>query len=89
MIPDAIEVDVLIVGAGPSGATTALLLGLYGIKSVAISRHSSTANTPRAHIFNQRAMEVLRHAGLEKGIAPLTSSAHRKFCPERHTYRPP
>jgi len=60
-----LEVPVLIIGAGPSGATTALLLGRMGIKSMSISRHRSTANTPRAHIFNQRAMEVLRDAGIE------------------------
>jgi 2-polyprenyl-6-methoxyphenol hydroxylase-like FAD-dependent oxidoreductase len=73
------DFDVLIIGAGPSGATTAMLLGLYGIKSLAISKHRSTANTPRAHIFNQRAMEVLRHAGLEKRLAEVASPAHGKL----------
>jgi 2,4-dichlorophenol 6-monooxygenase len=31
-----------------------------------ISRHRSTAETPRAHITNQRTMEALRDAGLEE-----------------------
>lgn len=56
---------VLIIGAGPSGATAALHLGSLGIQSIVVSRHRGTANTPRAHIFNQRAMEVLRDAGIE------------------------
>lgn len=70
------EFPVLIVGAGPSGATTALLLGQLGIRSLVISRHRGTANTPRAHIFNQRAMEVLRDAGLEDDLRKVASPAH-------------
>ena len=58
--------QVLIIGAGPAGATLAVLLAQLGIKTIAVSRHKSTANTPRAHIFNQRGMEVLRAAGLEE-----------------------
>ncbi|OAP57296.1 2,4-dichlorophenol 6-monooxygenase [Fonsecaea erecta] len=69
-----VSIPVLIVGAGPAGATAALLLGRYGIPSIVISRHQSTANTPRAHIFNQRAMEVLRDAGIEGIVKPVASS---------------
>lgn len=72
------DYPVLIIGAGPSGATTGLLLAHYGIKSLIISRHKSTANTPRAHIFNQRAMEVLRDANIEKRLAPIASPASGK-----------
>ena len=60
-----VETDVLIVGAGPAGASTAVFLGRYGIANIMISRHGSTAETPRAHITNQRTMEALRDAGLE------------------------
>ena len=67
------EYPVVIIGTGPSGATTALLLARMGIQSLAVSRHESTANTPRAHIFNQRAMEVLRDAGLENELRHLAS----------------
>ncbi|KIW82184.1 hypothetical protein Z517_05211 [Fonsecaea pedrosoi CBS 271.37] len=69
-----VSVPVLIVGAGPAGATTALLLGRYGIPSIVISRHRGTANTPRAHIFNQRAMEVLRDAGTEGVVKDVAST---------------
>lgn len=65
----------LIVGAGPSGATLALHLGLQGVKTIVLSRHKYTANTPRAHIFNQRAMEVLRDAGLQDRLSRVASSA--------------
>ena len=69
------DCPVLIVGAGPSGATLALHLGLHGIKTIVLSRHRNTANTPRAHIFNQRAMEVLRDAGLDIRLSDVASSA--------------
>ncbi|KAF2485018.1 putative FAD dependent oxidoreductase [Neohortaea acidophila] len=69
-------VPVLIIGAGPAGATLALHLARLNIKSLMISRHSGTANTPRAHIFNQRAMEVLRDAGLEPRLEEVASPAH-------------
>ncbi|OOQ89747.1 2,4-dichlorophenol 6-monooxygenase TfdB [Penicillium brasilianum] len=77
------NVSVLIIGAGPSGATAALHLGRLGIKTLVISRHRGTANTPRAHIFNQRAMEVLRDAGIEDRCYETASSmehmAHSSF----------
>jgi len=69
------QTPVLIVGTGPAGATLALHLGKLGIKSIFISRHRGTANTPRAHIFNQRAMEVLRDAGVEDRAKEAASSS--------------
>lgn len=70
------HIPVLIIGAGPAGATLALHLGKQGVKSVFISRHRGTANTPRAHIFNQRAMEVLRDAGVEDKARAAASDAY-------------
>jgi 2-polyprenyl-6-methoxyphenol hydroxylase-like FAD-dependent oxidoreductase len=70
------QTQVLIVGAGPAGATLALHLGKLGVKSIFLSRHRGTANTPRAHIFNQRAMEVLRDAGMETRAKSVASPAY-------------
>ncbi len=61
-----IKTDVLIVGAGPAGGAAALFLSHHGVTNMVISRHRSTADTPRAHITNQRTMEALRDAGLER-----------------------
>jgi hypothetical protein len=82
LVPSNITMDVpvLIVGTGPSGATAALHLGRLGIKSIVVSRHRGTSNTPRAHIFNQRAMEVLRDAGIEAQCYREASSMERRFC---------
>ncbi|MDQ0314541.1 FAD-dependent oxidoreductase [Amorphus orientalis] len=60
-----ITTDVLIVGTGPAGSATAALLSSYGIENMAINRYRWLANTPRAHITNQRTMEVLRDLGRE------------------------
>jgi 2,4-dichlorophenol 6-monooxygenase len=60
-----ITTDVMIIGTGPAGSATAALLSSYGIENMAINRYRWLANTPRAHITNQRTMEVLRDLGAE------------------------
>lgn len=65
---DAFDADVLVVGLGPMGATTALALATYGVRVHAISRQRWLADSPRAHITNLRAMEVLRSLGVEQQI---------------------
>ncbi len=62
------DTDVVIVGSGPTGTTTALALATYGIRSHVISMWNWLAHTPRAHITNQRAMEVFRDLGLETQV---------------------
>lgn len=57
--------DVLIIGTGPAGSATAALLSTYGVENMVINRYRWLANTPRAHITNQRAMEVIRDLGRE------------------------
>ncbi|KGM27427.1 hypothetical protein KS18_15015 [Photorhabdus luminescens] len=59
-----IETDVLIVGSGPSGSAAALFLSTYGINTMVITKHRWLANTPRAHITNQRTIEILSEFGV-------------------------
>lgn len=58
-----ITTDVLVIGTGPAGSAAAALLSTYGIENLVINRYRWLANTPRAHITNQRTMEVLRDLG--------------------------
>lgn len=60
------DTDVIVVGSGPMGATAALALATYGIRVAMVSYWNWTANTPRAHITNQRTVEVLRDLGVEE-----------------------
>jgi 2,4-dichlorophenol 6-monooxygenase len=59
------DTDVLVVGSGPAGGSAALLLATYGVKTTLITKYGWVANTPRAHITNQRTMEVLRDLGIQ------------------------
>jgi 2,4-dichlorophenol 6-monooxygenase len=68
-----IDVPVLIVGAGPSGLTTALALRQYGIECLVVEKYAGTAHTPRAHIVNQRTVEIMRHLGVEDRLLAVAT----------------
>lgn len=63
-----VTTDVLIVGSGPAGASAALALSTLGIANMMITKYRWTANTPRAHITNQRSMEFFRDMGIEDQV---------------------
>ncbi len=79
-----IETDVLIVGSGPAGSTAALALSTYGIPNILVTKHRWLANSPRAHITNQRTFEVLRDLGVEAEAMthaiPLEQVGNAAFC---------
>ena len=77
-----IETDVLVVGTGPAGSATAALLASYGIETFAINRYRWLANTPRAHITNQRCMEVLRDLGPEVEAEAYLHGTHQDLMGE-------
>jgi 2,4-dichlorophenol 6-monooxygenase len=58
-----ITTDVMVIGTGPAGSAMAALLATHGVETFVINRYRWLANTPRAHITNQRTMEVLRDLG--------------------------
>lgn len=76
--------DVFIVGSGPAGSSAALFLSTYGIDCVVASKYSNTANTPRAHITNQRTVELMRDMGIEDQIkaeeVPHSMIGETVFC---------
>lgn len=73
---DTYDTDVLVVGSGPAGGSAALLLATYGIRTLLVTKYGWLANTPRAHITNQRTMEVLRDLGVEDEALASGSPSH-------------
>jgi 2,4-dichlorophenol 6-monooxygenase len=67
-LPNDHETDVLVVGAGVAGLTLSVLLAQYGIRTLTVAKHSGTAPQPRAHVTNQRTMEVFRDMGIEDRV---------------------
>jgi 2,4-dichlorophenol 6-monooxygenase len=62
------DTDVIVVGTGPTGATAALALATEGVRVHIVTQFNWLANSPRAHITNQRTVEVLRDLGVEDEI---------------------
>ncbi|WP_233160072.1 FAD-dependent monooxygenase [Pseudonocardia sp. MH-G8] len=60
--------DVLVIGSGPAGGGAALALATLGVEHMVVTKYRWTANTPRAHITNQRTMEVFRDLGIEEDV---------------------
>ncbi|WP_116040326.1 FAD-dependent oxidoreductase [Amycolatopsis palatopharyngis] len=71
-----VETDVLIVGSGPAGASAALFLSTLGVSNIMITKYRWTANTPRAHITNQRTMEIFRDLGIEEEVLADATPHH-------------
>ena len=63
-----IEVPVLVVGGGPVGLCTSLLLSRFGVPSLLVERHPATSIHPRARGLSVRTMELLRTWGLEHEV---------------------
>src|SRR5579859_283844 len=62
------QLPVLIVGGGPTGLITCLLLARHGVRSMLVEQHPGTSVLPRATGINVRTMEILRSLGLEDEV---------------------
>lgn len=76
---------VLIVGGGPTGLVSALLLARLGMASTVIERNALTDEHPKAHELNARSVEILREVGItEEDLAeeasPIEDGSRVLFC---------
>jgi 2,4-dichlorophenol 6-monooxygenase len=69
------EVPVLIVGGGGAGLTASMLLARQGVGHLLVSARPQTSDLPKAHVLNQRSMEVLDDVGVADAIAERSTPA--------------
>ena len=72
-----LEVPVLIVGGGGAGLTASMLLADLGVDSLLVSALPTTSILPKAHVLNQRTMEILNDVGVAAEI-------YRRGTPREH-----
>ena len=80
-----LRTQVLVIGGGPVGLSTALHLDAQGVDCVLVEKHPSTATHPKASYFNVRTMELLRELGVANDVyatamMPQGVSFYTKIC---------
>ena len=55
---------VLIVGAGPTGLLSSILLSRFKIPHLLVEQREAILQAPAAHVINSRTLEIYRQAGL-------------------------
>jgi 2,4-dichlorophenol 6-monooxygenase len=68
---------VLIVGGGGAGLTASMLLARLGVDHLLVNARPETSDLPKAHVLNQRAMEILDDAGVADAIAQRSTPAEQ------------
>ncbi len=83
----ALQIPVLIVGAGPVGVTIANLLGTYGVKALIIDRSPEVLDYPRAVGLDDEALRTFQAAGVAQALlkdmiqnVPMRMYSARKQC---------
>ena len=78
-----LETQVLIVGGGGAGLTASMLLSGLDVSSLLVSTLPTTSVLPKAHVLNQRTMEILADAGAADAIyargTPRANMSHTGF----------
>lgn len=77
------QVPVLIVGGGGAGLTASMLFSQMGIEALLVTATPTTSTLPKAHVLNQRAMEIMSDCGVAEAIyaigTPPEQLSHTAF----------
>ena len=79
------QTQVLIVGGGGAGLTASMLLAKLGVEHLLVSSRPGTSELPKAHVINQRALEILEDVGVaeeisRRGTPAANMSATAFYC---------
>ncbi|MGW2888058.1 bifunctional 3-(3-hydroxy-phenyl)propionate/3-hydroxycinnamic acid hydroxylase MhpA [Streptomyces griseoruber] len=74
-VDEAARVPVVIVGAGPVGVTSALLLARHGVRSVVLERHQGVYPLPRAVANDDEIHRILQAAGIGEEFTAISRAA--------------
>jgi 2-polyprenyl-6-methoxyphenol hydroxylase-like FAD-dependent oxidoreductase len=66
------ETEILVIGGGPVGLSTALLLAGQGVQCILVEKNESISNHPKASAFNTRTMEILRQLNIANEVYART-----------------
>jgi 2,4-dichlorophenol 6-monooxygenase len=70
-----LQVPILIVGGGGAGLTASMLLSQLGIETLLVNAQPTTSILPKAHVLNQKTMEILEDAGVAEEIYAKSTPA--------------
>ncbi|KAI2470392.1 FAD binding domain-containing protein [Annulohypoxylon bovei var. microspora] len=62
-------IPVAIVGGGPVGLVSSILLSMSGIENVVFEQYPNTSIHPKSSGINQRTVEIFQHIGIEEEFA--------------------
>ncbi|MET7332133.1 FAD-dependent monooxygenase [Nonomuraea sp. NPDC005650] len=62
------DTDVLVVGGGGAGLTASMLLSRLGVAHLLVSALPATSALPKAHLLNQRTMEIFAELGIAETV---------------------
>ncbi|MFE7746665.1 bifunctional 3-(3-hydroxy-phenyl)propionate/3-hydroxycinnamic acid hydroxylase [Nocardia sp. NPDC057455] len=72
-ISTAIDVDVLVVGAGPVGLTLANMLGMYGVRTRVVEERPTLIDYPRGVGLDDESLRTFQAIGLVDRVLPHTT----------------
>ncbi|MGH3636732.1 MAG: FAD-dependent monooxygenase, partial [Mycobacterium sp.] len=67
-----VDVDVVVVGAGPVGLTLANILGLQGVRTLVVEERATLIDYPRGVGLDDEALRTFQAIGLVDRILPHT-----------------